>query len=152
VLLSHWVLPLFAVASAPFETCLLEIISARKLVDVFDFDGVFVIPLPAARLWPAGHSLLVCFPSLLEFLRLFPFLSCAALMIVAGSHGVALCSSWRKSRVLEELCQHHCSSGCRSHLVFVFRERATSRSQLVFKGPVWSGPSIDAPADTCQFD
>jgi hypothetical protein len=48
------------------------VIAARKLIDAFDFNGVFVVPLPAARLWPAGHSLLVCFPLLLEFSCLFP--------------------------------------------------------------------------------
>jgi hypothetical protein len=49
--LSHWVLPLFAVASAPFETCLLESFGIKEEKrDAFVFPSMaFRMPTTAVR-------------------------------------------------------------------------------------------------------
>jgi hypothetical protein len=62
--LSHWVLPYFAVASAPFETCLLErftvipvteVVYALELVPVFD-TRIPEIELSSATCLDAYHE------------------------------------------------------------------------------------------------
>ena len=104
------------------------VISSRRLGDAFDFHSVLCAPLMAARLWPTGPSILVCFMSLTDLVHSFLYLSVATLIGIASEHGVPSFSQrWCKAQFVHDLCCHECSAPCVMKLVFVFNQQRWAR-------------------------